>query len=329
MSDPSDVFQYFANESPDTKNADLYSFGPPPQPPDAPSPELFDQDVDQDVAELDLNWSFDDFLSTVCDNVPAASTLPALTYSTDSGYEIASSLDFYINAPSILLIPPEIVTCGSVNDGSHTTHDSIYSPAAELSDGPLLFPPTDPVTALSDYGTSYVSTSIPVHVPESEVVQVKAQSDYGGSVNDGLYTTYDSIYSPVFVLSDGPGLLPFPPANLVAAQSDYETPYVSTSTHVHMPDSEVMQVKAQSDYGTSGVSTPIPVHVPDYEAAQVKAQDDYGTPGVSTSPLVHVHDSEAAQTAKDKPFKCTECPFSMLERMRIPKWLILLVSLCA
>ena len=143
MSDQSDVFQYLLNESPDAKNADLFSFGPPPQPPDAPSPELFDQDVDQDVAELDLNLSFDDFLSTVCDNVPAASTLPALTYSTDSCYEIASSLDFYINAPSVPLMPSEIetVTCGSVNDGSYTTHGSIYSPAAVLSDGLLPFPP--------------------------------------------------------------------------------------------------------------------------------------------------------------------------------------------
>ena len=312
MSDQSDVFRYLPNESPDAKNADLFSFGPPPQPPDAPSPELFDQDVDQDVAELDLNWSFDDFLSTVCDNVPDASTLPALTYSTDSGYEIASSLDFYINAPS-------------VNDGPYTTHDSIYSPAAVLSDGLLPFPPDNPVTAQSDYGTSYVSTSIPVNVPESEVVQVKAQSDYGGSVNDGPYITHDSIYSPAAVLSDC--LLPFPPINPVTAQSSYGTSYVSTSIPVHVPESEVVQAKAQSDYGTSYVFTSIPVHVLDSEAAQVKAQSDYGTPDVSISPPVHVPDSKVAQTAKDKLFKCTQCPYSRSEPMRISKWLTLLTSL--
>ena len=261
MSDQSDVFQYLLNESPDAKNADLFSFGPPPQPPDAPSPELFDQDVDQDVAELDLNLSFDDFLSTVCDNVPAASTLPALTYSTDSCYEIASSLDFYINAPSVPLMPSEIetVTCGSVNDGSYTTHGSIYSPAAVLSDG----------------------------------------------------------------------LLPFPPANPVMAQSDYETSYVSTSIPVHLPESDVVQVKAQSDYVTSYVSTSIPVHVLDSEAAQVKAQSGYGTPDVSISPPVHVPSSKVAQTAKNKRFKCTECSYSMLEPMRIFKWLTLLTSLSA
>ena len=329
MSDQSDVFQYLLNESPDAKNADLFSFGPPPQPPDAPSPELFDQDVDQDVAELDLNLSFDDFLSTVCDNVPAASTLPALTYSTDSCYEIASSLDFYINAPSVPLMPSEIetVTCGSVNDGSYTTHGSIYSPAAVLSDGLLPFPPANTVTAQSDCGTSYVSTSIPVHVPEYEVVQVKAPSDYGGSVNDGPYTTHDSIYSPAAVLSDG--LLPFPPANPVMAQSDYETSYVSTSIPVHLPESDVVQVKAQSDYVTSYVSTSIPVHVLDSEAAQVKAQSGYETPDVSISPPVHVPSSKVAQTAKNKRFKCTECSYSMLEPMRIFKWLTLLTSLSA
>ena len=262
MSYQSDLFQYFPNENPDAKYEDLFQafFAPPPQPADAPSPESFDQDVGQDVAELDLDWSLDDFLSTVCDNVPAASTLPTLTYATDTGssYEIASSKDFDDNVPSVLLFPSETKTCGSVIDGPYTTYDTICP--AVLSGGLPLFPSANPVKAQSDYGATCISTSIPVHAPNSEV-----------------------------------------------------------------------QIKAQSDYGTSDVSTYIPVHVPDYEAAQIKAQPDYKIPGVSTSPPVHVPESEAVRKAKDKRFKCTEpeCPFSMSEPMKFPKWLTLLASLCA
>jgi hypothetical protein len=169
MSSESDSFEYLPNESPDPNNADLFFFAPPPQPADAPSIESFDKDVDKDVAELDLNWSFDDFLSTVCDNIPAVSTPPALTFSTDSGYEIASSQYSYDNAPSVLSNPSECETFGSVNDGPYTTHDSPYP--AVFSDGPLPFPPINPVNDQSDYGTSGVSTSPPVHVPDSEAAQ--------------------------------------------------------------------------------------------------------------------------------------------------------------
>jgi hypothetical protein len=49
-------------------------FAPPPQA-EVPSPESFDTEVDNEVGELDFNWSFDqfgDFYSTYRGTIPPA-----------------------------------------------------------------------------------------------------------------------------------------------------------------------------------------------------------------------------------------------------------------
>lgn len=124
MSFESDLFGYLPSESTDA------FFAPPPQPLDAPSPETFDKDVDKEVWELDLNWSFepfDDFLSNFCNTVNP--TPPALTYSTDSGYEssqYSESIPALIS-PSVYSNGSEAVTRVSENDGSFTMDNSIFS----------------------------------------------------------------------------------------------------------------------------------------------------------------------------------------------------------
>jgi hypothetical protein len=145
MSFESDLFSYLPNES-----ADLPFFAPPPQAADAPSPDSFDNEVDNEVGELNINWFFNDNFSFQ-DTVSVVSTPPALTYSTDSSY--AFSQYSYDNTPSAsdYSNPSEIEACGSVKDGLYTMHGSIYS--AVFSDGPT-FPPVSPVTTQSDYGTS-------------------------------------------------------------------------------------------------------------------------------------------------------------------------------
>jgi hypothetical protein len=127
MSFESDLFGYFPSESTDA------FFAPPPQPLDAPSPEVFDKDVDKEVWELDLNWSFepfDDFLSTFCNTVNP--TPPAsLTYSTESGYESSQYSDNIspLNSPSVYSTGSEDVARVSENDGSYTMDNSIFSDA--------------------------------------------------------------------------------------------------------------------------------------------------------------------------------------------------------
>jgi hypothetical protein len=152
----SDLFPYFPSES-----ADAF-FAPPPQTADAPSPESFDQEVDKEVGEFDLNWSFDqldNFFFTYRDTIPVISP-PALTYSTDSGYEVASSQ--YSDNIARSSNASEIGTRGSENDRPYTTDNFIFS--AAFFDGMLSFPPFSTV-AQSDCGTQISSEIHPVTHP--------------------------------------------------------------------------------------------------------------------------------------------------------------------
>ncbi|KAF8465222.1 hypothetical protein DFH94DRAFT_359017 [Russula ochroleuca] len=189
MSPKSDFFQYFPSESPD---AGLPFFAPPPPPADAPSPESFDREVDEEVTELDP-WTFDqfdDFLSTFHNNVSAVSASPSLIYSTDSTYGIDSSQYSYDLTPSVYSSPSDIESGSSVNNGLYTMNDAIYS--AVFSDGPLPFLPVNPAEPQSDYGTSdsvgtspadlsvmqqsVAPTPLPVNVrPDSEAEKTQAK----------------------------------------------------------------------------------------------------------------------------------------------------------
>ena len=180
-------FQYISSESAD---GGLPFFAPPPPPADAPSPESFDREVDEEVAELD-SWNFDqfdDFLFNFQNNVSAISASPSLSYSTDSTFGIDSSLYSYDPSPSVLSSPSDIESGSSVENGLYTMHDAVY--LAVFSDGPLPFLPVNPVEAQSDYGVSdlvapggipvtqqrVVPTPIPVSVrpdPEAKTTQNK------------------------------------------------------------------------------------------------------------------------------------------------------------
>jgi hypothetical protein len=136
----SDLFLYPPSES--ASVTDLPFFAPPPQPADAPSPETFDNEV----GDIDLDWSFEqfeDFFSTFRDTVPA-STASAWTLSTDSAYDLDSTQYSYgiTQSASEYSTPSDLETCGSVDDGLHVTQDS---PS---------FPPLNPVKAQSDYGVT-------------------------------------------------------------------------------------------------------------------------------------------------------------------------------
>ena len=150
-------------------------FAPKPQTADAPSPESFDDEVDNEVGEIDLTWSFDhfdDFFSTYRDTIPVNPT-PALTYATEwseSSYETASSQYSHDASPSVYSTLSEIETCSSVNDG-YTTDEFIYSESTVSSNGPAAFPPVDPVQAQSDYGTSEFPTVVEISPGDPSTVQ--------------------------------------------------------------------------------------------------------------------------------------------------------------
>lgn len=162
-----DFFQYFPCESADEEHP---FFAPPPPPADAPSPESFDREVDEEAAKLD-SWNFDqfdDFLINFQNNVSAISASPSVTYSTDSTFGIDTSLYSYDPSPSVYSSPSDIESGSSVSNGLYTMHNPIYS--AVFSDGPLPFIPMNPVEAQSDYGTSDLVTPGDIPVIQQRVV---------------------------------------------------------------------------------------------------------------------------------------------------------------
>ncbi len=177
--------------------ADLF-FAPDPPVADAPSPETFDLEVDNDkeVEDFDLELSFkqfDDFFATFRDTIPVAPTPSVVTHSTESAYEVSSqySCDFTLSDYSL---PSEIESPGSVNDGLYSAHASQYS--CDLT--------------LSDY-------SIPSKIESP------------GSVNDVLYSTHASVYPTAF--SNSPSIPPPSPAKAVPVQES-ATAALSAAVHV-------------------------------------------------------------------------------------------------
>ena len=184
MSFKSDLVQYPSAESTDALRPELF-FAPPPQHTEAPPPELFDQEV----AELDLNFpfeQFDDFLPTFYDSIPVTSTPPALTYSTDSLY----SSDF---TQSDYSIPSEIESYYLSDNGLYGTDDSIQ-PAVSSNGPPSL--PIHPAEAqfdvvASDFNPNFIGfsaedlstamkpppTPLPVHVTPASEAQTAPASD--------------------------------------------------------------------------------------------------------------------------------------------------------
>jgi hypothetical protein len=150
MSFESDPIQYPFTESTDALKPELFLnfFAPPPQHTDAPSPDLFDQEV----AGLDLNLPFEQFydFSPAFDSIPIISTPSALTYSTDSVHEVSSSHYSSDFTQSDYSVPSEIE---SLNNGFYGTDDSIHSTVSFNG------PPFHPAEAQFDFGTSDLNPS--------------------------------------------------------------------------------------------------------------------------------------------------------------------------
>jgi hypothetical protein len=121
----------------------------PPQPVDAPSPDLFDKEVTELLVDQDVpSEQFFGFPPTFDDSISAVFTPSILTYSTDSVHEVSSSRYSYnfSQSQSDYSIPSEIDSYGSLNYG---THNSIYS----------AIPPLYPASAQADYETSDLNPS--------------------------------------------------------------------------------------------------------------------------------------------------------------------------
>jgi hypothetical protein len=155
MSFEPDFIQYPSSKGTDAIKADIFApdsfFAPDPQLADAPSPETFDLEVDNDkeFGEFDLELSFkhfDDFFATFRDTIPVAPTPSAVTHSTESAYEVSSSQYSCDITPSEYSIPSEIESCSSVNDGLYSTHASVYS--AAFSNSLPSIPPPSPAKAV-------------------------------------------------------------------------------------------------------------------------------------------------------------------------------------
>ena len=124
MSLEPDFIPYPSSQGTDTMGPDLF-FAPDPQLAFAPSPESFDREVDNEEFDLELSFKeFDDFFATFRDAIPVAPTPSAEKDSTDSVYTSQYSYDL---TPSDYSISSEIESRGSVYDGLHSTHGSVYS----------------------------------------------------------------------------------------------------------------------------------------------------------------------------------------------------------
>jgi hypothetical protein len=172
MSFEPDFIQYPSSKGTDAMKADIFFapdafFAPDPQLADAPSPETFDLEVDNDkeFGEFDLELSFkqfDDFFATFHDTIPVAPTPSAVTHSTESAYEVSSSQYSCDLTPSEYSIPSEIESCSSVNDGLYSTHASVYS--AAFSDSLPSIPPPSPAKTVALQESASVALSATVHV---------------------------------------------------------------------------------------------------------------------------------------------------------------------
>ncbi|KAN0118540.1 hypothetical protein V8E52_004963 [Russula decolorans] len=195
MSFESGLIQSPSTESTDALRPGLF-FAPPPQHPDAPPPELFDQEV----AELDLDFelfpTFRNSIQTIPDTIPFISTPVALTDSTVGVYGGTYSPDF---TKLDNLTPFEIESYHSLNNGLYGTHGYIHS--AVFSNGPPSIPPLHPTEAQFDFGTSdltpnlvgissedlstamqplptsVVTTPLPVHVTPASEAQMAPAPD--------------------------------------------------------------------------------------------------------------------------------------------------------
>ena len=161
MSFESDLIQDSSTTSTDALGLELF-FAPPPQHTDAPSPEIFDQEV----AELDLDFpfKFDDFSAAFYGTIPVVSTPSALTYTTDSVHGVTTSHYSSDFTQSEYSIPSEIESYYSLNNGPYGSHDS--SPSAAFSNGPSSIPSIHLSKAEPDFGTSDLSPNFVGISPE-------------------------------------------------------------------------------------------------------------------------------------------------------------------
>ena len=155
--------------TPDPTFAPDTFFAPDPQLADAPSPETFDLEVDnnKEVEGFDLESSlrqFDDLFATFRDTVPVVPTPSVVTYSTESTYDVSSqySCDLTLSDYSI---PSDIGSRGSVSD-SFSPPTSFYS--ATFSDFSPSIPPLSPSKAVTGQESAAVSPSAAVHVALDE-----------------------------------------------------------------------------------------------------------------------------------------------------------------
>lgn len=150
---------YPPSESADEMKKDLF-FAPAPQVAYAPSPDTFDLEVDNygGFEEFDLESSskqIDDFFDTYHRYMPVVSTPSAVSHSTESLYEVSSSL---YSCPTLSdcstpSIQSENEFRGSVNEGLYSPHSSEYS--AAFSDSPSCVPPTPANKARFDNKTIF------------------------------------------------------------------------------------------------------------------------------------------------------------------------------
>jgi hypothetical protein len=145
-----DFIQYPFSEIPHPVWGNPCCGSPPLQLADAPPPELFDQECDNDEEVIEFDCpaeKMDTFFPSSPDTTPTISTKistpSALTYSTDSSYEIDSS-QYSFNATSSsesdYLNLSEFGTHGSVNSW-------LYSQAAISSPEFTYIPPLNPAEA--------------------------------------------------------------------------------------------------------------------------------------------------------------------------------------
>jgi hypothetical protein len=190
------LVQYSSSKGTDAMKADLF-FAPDPQLADAPPPETFDLEVDNDkeVEEFDFESSFkqfDDFFAALGDNtIPVAVPTPsAVTYSTGSTYDVSSSQYSCDLTSSDYSIPSEIESRSSVDDELYSTLASVYSSA--FSDSPAYIPPPSPAKAVPVQEFATVALSAAVKVVPDEAHKPDRpfkcpQCPFGESGGQGFY----------------------------------------------------------------------------------------------------------------------------------------------
>lgn len=164
--EPDDTIQYPFTESTDAPRPGLF-FAPIPQP-DAPSPELFDQEI----AELNLDSSFEpinEFFTTFRDSIPPVISTPLdSTYSTGAVYGATSSH----SSPSFTQlghsILSELESYYLLDNELYGTCDSIHPTV--FSNSPPSIPPLRPTETQFNFGTSDLSLNL-VGISPATVLQ--------------------------------------------------------------------------------------------------------------------------------------------------------------